>query len=213
MAPNEKVVAVSGELGWMTPNIQMSTTATSGGIFGALKRITSGASLFMTEYTCVGSEGKLAFCSKAPGHIIPLDIHGGQGFNIHRSGFLASTPGVTIGVGFQKSLGAGLFGGEGFTLQALAGEGRAWIEVGGELVSYTLAPGQTILVHPGHVGAFANTVHFEIKMMKGISNALFGGDGLFLASLTGPGQVWLQSFTMQNFAHALIPYLPTQKSS
>jgi len=208
---NETVMAVSGELAWMTPSIQMTTSATSsGGIFGAFKRLASGASLFTTDYTAAGAPGLVAFSSKAPGHIIPLDLHGTNGYMVHRHGFICSTPGVELGVGFQKTLGAGIFGGEGFIMQRLSGSGRAWIEVGGELIAYNLAAGQNLRVHPGHVGAFSDTVNFEMTTVRGISNVLFGGDGLFLASLTGPGQIWLQSFTMPNFAHALIPYLPAK---
>jgi uncharacterized protein (TIGR00266 family) len=208
---NERVIAVSGELAWMTPSIHMATTATGGGgLFGAFKRIAGGASLFMTEYTAQGAPGTVAFCSKAPGHIVPLDLDGSMEYMVHRHGFIASTTGIEVGVGFQRSLGAGIFGGDGFTLQKLSGQGRAWMEVGGELISYNLQAGQNLRVHPGHVGAFAATVRFDITTVSGISNVLFGGDGLFLASLTGPGQIWLQSFTMSNLAHALIPYLPAK---
>ncbi len=209
LEPGERVHAVSGELAWMTPSITMNTTATAaGGIFGMLKRVTSGASIFMTEYSAEGAPGTVAFSSKAPGHIVPLDISPAASYMVHRHGFICSTLNVEIGVGFQRSLGAGIFGGDGFILQHLHGNGRAWIEVGGELVCYDLAPGQNLRVHPGHVGAFSNTVQFDITMVRGVSNVLFGGDGLFLASLTGPGRIWLQSFTLPNFAHALAPYLP-----
>jgi uncharacterized protein (AIM24 family) len=111
-------------------------------------------------------------------------------------------------MGFQKSLGAGMFGGNGFVLQQMEGTSTAWVELGGEVVTYDLAAGEAIQVHPGHIGMFQDSVSFDMRFMKGIANALFGGDGLFIAHLTGPGKVWLQSLTLPNLAHALEPYLP-----
>jgi len=127
---------------------------------------------------------------------------------IHRHGFLCGTPGIELGAGFQQSLGAGVFGGAGFILQKMAGSGSAWIELGGEIVTYDLAQGETLRVHPGHVGMFEDTVDFEITRIKGIANMLFGGDGIFLAALTGPGRIWLQTLTVSNLAHAIGPFLP-----
>ena len=115
---------------------------------------------------------------------------------------------MEITVGFQQSLGAGIFGGDGFVLQKVTGAGEAWIELDGEVISYDLGPGETLRVHPGHVGMFDATVNFGITRIPGIKNLLFGGDGIFLAALTGPGRVWLQSLPLANLAHALSPYLP-----
>ncbi len=210
---NEKVIAVSGELSWMSPSIQMTTTTQfggGGGIFGALKRVAGGGSLFMTEYCAQGSAGNVAFAAKIPGHILPVEVSAGQTYMVHRHGFLCGTPGVELSAGFQQSLGAGVFGGNGFILQKLSGTCHAWVELGGETVIRDLAAGETLRVHPGHVGMFEGSVQFEITRIKGISNMLFGGDGIFLAELTGPGRVWLQSLTLSNLAHALSPYLPSK---
>jgi uncharacterized protein (AIM24 family) len=143
---------------------------------------------------------------------MPVDVSPGQSYLIHRHGFLCATPGVELSVGFQQSLGAGIFGGEGFLLQKLAGRCQAFVELGGEIVTYDLAPNETLRVHPGHVGMFEAGVSFDITRIKGIRNMLFGGDGIFLAALTGPGRVWLQTLTVANFAHALMPFLPGFKA-
>jgi uncharacterized protein (TIGR00266 family) len=209
----ERVVAVSGELSWMSSSIQMNTTtgaAGGGGLFGALKRVVGGGSLFMTEYRAEGSRGVVAFATKLPGHIVPVEVAAGQTYMVHRHGFLCGTTGIELGVGFQQSLGAGIFGGSGFILQKMSGAGSAWIELGGEIVTFDLAKGETLRVHPGHVGMFEANVQFEITRIKGIANMLFGGDGIFLASLTGPGRVWLQTLTVSNLAHAILPYLPAK---
>jgi uncharacterized protein (TIGR00266 family) len=210
--PGESVIAVSGELSWMTASIDMHTATThggGGGLFGAFKRAVSGGSFFMTAYTAAGSAGTVAFAAKIPGHIVPVTVAPGQEYMIHRHGFLCGTPDANLTVGFQQSLGAGIFGGDGFILQRLSGSAQAWVELGGEVVTYELAPGETLRVHPGHVGMFETAVNFDIVRIKGIRNMLFGGDGIFLAQLTGPGRVWLQTLTISNLAHALAPYLPT----
>jgi len=208
--PNETIVAETGQLSWMTASVQLHTTTNTGGtsgFWGAVTRAFSGGGLFMTEFTSPGSPGMVAFAAKVPGAIIELDVVPGRGYLVHRHGFLCATQGVELGTGFQRSLGAGIFGGEGFVLQKLTGSCRAWVELGGEIVSYDLQPGETLRVHPGHVGMFEDSVSFDITMISGIRNALFGGDGLFLAQLTGPGKIWLQTLTMPNLAHSLQPYL------
>jgi uncharacterized protein (TIGR00266 family) len=208
LSPGESVLAVSGELSWMTQSIELQTTTQSGGGLGGLfKRVAGGGSLFMTRYTAQGAPGMVAFATKLPGHILPVDISAGGDYLVHRHGFLCGTAGVQLGVGFQQSLGAGIFGGDGFLLQRISGSGRAWIELDGEVVPYTLAAGETLRVHPGHVGMFDASVNFGITRIRGIRNMLFGGDGIFLAALTGPGRVWLQSLPLANLAHALSPYL------
>ena len=211
LEPSESVIAVSGELSWMTASIDMHTTTQhggGGGIFGAFKRVISGGSLFMTEYSAQGAAGTVAFAAKIPGHIVPVTVEAGQSYMIHRHGFLCGTPGASLTVGFQQTLGAGIFGGDGFILQRLTGPTQAWVELGGEVVTYELAAGETLRVHPGHVGMFEASVNFDITCIRGIRNALFGGDGIFLAQLTGPGKVWLQTMTIANLAHAIEPYLP-----
>ncbi len=212
--PNESVISEAGELSWMTSSIQMTTHTQfggGGGIFGALKRMAGGGSLFMTEYRAVGAPGTISFATKLPGHIVPVEVGAGNEYLIHRHGFLCATPQVQLGVGFQQSLGAGIFGGDGFLLQRVMGTGTAWIELSGELIVKDLGPGETLRVHPGHVGAFQARVSFQITTVPGIKNMIFGADGIFLASLTGPGKIWLQTLPISKLAHALIEYMPTQR--
>ena len=211
LEPNESVFSESGELSWMTASIQMTTHTQmggGGGLFGALKRVAGGGSLFMTEYRANQSRGDVAFATKVPGHIVPVQLGQGPEYMVHRHGFLCATPQVTIGVGFQQSLGAGVFGGSGFMLQKVGGQGTAWLELSGELVVRNLAPGETLRVHPGHVGAFQASVGFQITKVPGIKNMIFGGDGIFLALLTGPGEVWLQTLPISRLAHQIGEYLP-----
>ncbi len=208
--PNDVIVAAPGELSWMTPNVQMrTTTATAGshGLWGAITRAVSGGGLFMTEFSSTNGMGAVAFAAKVPGQILELTVQPGRGYLVHRHGFLCATQGVELTAALQRRLGAGVFGGEGFVLQRLSGTCQAWVELGGEIVSHELAPGESLLVHPGHVGMFEESVAFDITMISGVSNALFGGDGLFLVQLTGPGRIWLQTLTMPNLAHALSPYM------
>ncbi|MEZ0065799.1 uncharacterized protein (TIGR00266 family) [Streptacidiphilus sp. MAP12-20] len=215
LAPGESVVTPHGELSWMSANVQMSQTMATGGqsgggsgFMGAMKRVLGGGSLFLTQYQAQGTAGLVAFAAKVPGHIVPVDITPGRSFMVHRHGWLCGTPGITPSVGLQQSFRGGLWGGDGFVMQKLEGQGRAWIELSGELTTYTLGPGQTMLVHPGHVGMFDQQVQFTITRVPGIANKIFGGDGYHLVALTGPGQIWLQSMPLPNLAHALAPYLP-----
>ena len=152
LEPNETVISEAGELSWMGASIQMTTHtqfAGGGGLFGVLKRVAGGGSIFMTEYRAIGAPGELAFATKLPGHIVPVEVSPGHEYMIHRHGFLCATSQIQIGVAFQQSLGAGIFGGEGFLLQRLAGQGTAWLELSGELVVRDLQPGETLRVHPG----------------------------------------------------------------
>ena len=211
----EKIVAEPGEFSWMTENIQLNTTtmaAGARGFLGVLGRALAGGGLFMTEYTAVGAPGMVAFAAKVPGSIQEIQIPPGHSYMVHKHGFLCANEGVQLSIGFQKGLGSGLFGGDGFILQRLTGPGTAFVELGGECVTYDLRPGDSIVVHPGHIGMFQDSVNFDITMMRGIRNAFFGGDGLFLARLTGPGRVWLQSMTVPGLAHALSPYLGRQEA-
>src|ERR1700736_5284807 len=217
MQPNEKVFAESGQLAWMSMAMQMQTSTSAGGqqggFMGALGRAVAGGTLFMTEYTAVGGPGLLAFAAKLPGQILPMEIAPGKGYMVHRHGFMCATLGVQFSIAFQQRLGAGIFGGTGFRMQRLAGQGQAWVELNGEVVHYELQPGNTLRVHPGHVALFEDTVDFNVTTMPGIRNALFGGDGLFLATLTGPGKVWLQSMSLAHLAHALATYMPSSEGS
>src|ERR1700723_1626159 len=216
LEPNDSIISEAGELSWMGSSIQMTTHtqfAGGGGLFGVLKRVAGGGSIFMTEYRAVGAAAELAFATKLPGHIVPVEISPGHDYMIHRHGFLCATPQVQLGVGFQQSLGAGIFGGDGFLLQKLNGYGTAWLELSGEVVVRDLQAGETLRVHPGHVGAFQACVSFNITRIQGIRNMFFGGDGIFLAALTGPGRVWLQTLPISRLAHQISEYLPRERAA
>jgi uncharacterized protein (TIGR00266 family) len=210
LGPGEEIVSTHAELAWMTPGIQLSQSASGGGggggLMRGLKRVMGGGGLFLTRYT---GPGMITFAAKMPGHIMAVDLHQGQQYYVHRHGWLCGSSGIVPSVGLQQSFRGGLWGGDGFVLQKLEGQGRAWIELSGELTTYDLPPGQSLLVHPGHVGMFQGSVQFQITRMRGIANAVFGGDGFHLVALTGPGKVWLQSMPLVQLAHALAPYLPT----
>ncbi len=216
LEPGETLIAEPGELSWMTAGVQLrTTTATAGarGLWGAVTRAISGGGLFMTEFTSPGGRGAIAFAAKVPGAIVPMQVAPGAGYMVHRHGFLCATQGVELAIGFQQSLGAGIFGGSGFIMQRISGAGTAWVELGGEIVTHELAPGEELLVHPGHVGMFEERVGFDITTIRGIANALFGGDGLFLVRLRGPGRVWLQTLTMPGLAHSLAPYMGKESTT
>ena len=211
LSRGESIIAESGEFSWMDDDVHMQTTTTgggSGGLFGAISRAFSGGSLFMTEYSAPRDGTVVAFATHVPGSIEQLSIGHGEEYMVHKHGFVCATKGVNYTSGFQRKLGSGIFGGDGFILQKLAGQGDAFVELGGECVVRDLAAGESIRVHPHHVGMFDARVNFDITLVKGIKNALFGGDGLFQAKLTGPGRVWLQSMTVSRLAHAIEPYLP-----
>jgi uncharacterized protein (TIGR00266 family) len=213
--PGEAIFSESGELSWMTQSIVMKTSTQfggGGGIGGVFKRAVGGSSIFMTEYSAQGAPGMVAFATRLPGQIFPIDVAPQPGFTFlaHRHAFVCANHGVELSIGFQQRLGAGLFGGDGFRLQKIGGQGRVWCELSGEIVTYDLAPGQEIKVHPGHVGLFQDTVQFNITTVKGIKNKIFGGDGIFLAQLIGPGRVWLQSLPLARLAHALGEYTVVQ---
>jgi uncharacterized protein (TIGR00266 family) len=203
----EQLISTHGELSWMTGNMQMSQTTGAGGFLKGLRRVMGGGGIFLTRYEPSGAAGMVAFAAKMPGHIVPVDISSGQSYLVHRHGWLCGTPGITPSIGLQQTFRGGMWGGDGFILQRLDGEGRAWIELSGELVHYTLAPRQTLLVHPGHVGMFEASVQFQMTRVPGITNLVFGQDGFQLVALTGPGQIWLQSMPIPNLAHALAPYI------
>lgn len=213
----ESVISTHGELSWMSPNIAVSQTTGNGlggggGFLAGVKRALGGGSFFQTQYLNQGGGGGLvAFATKVPGQILPIRIGPGAGMLVHRHGFLCGTPGVTASAAPVAGLGAGLWGGEGFVLQKLQGNGEAWIELSGEVTTYQLAPGQTLLVHPGHVGLFQESVNFQITRFKGVRNILFGDNGFHLVALTGPGEIWLQSMPLPLLAHAIAPYLPQQR--
>ena len=209
----DALISEAGELSWMTDSIQMTTHTQmggGGGLFGVIKRVAGGGTIFMTEYRAVGAPGEVAFATKVPGHILPVEVSPGHEYMVPRHGFLCATSQIQIGVAFQQSLGAGIFGGDGFLLQKISGYGTAWLELSGELIVKDLRPGETLRVHPGHVGAFQSSVAFQITRVPGIKNMIFGGDGIFLAALTGPGRIWLQTLPIARLAHKLQEYMPNE---
>ena len=211
LEPGQSVISQGGEMSWMSPTIEMSTqTAGAGGsgLGGVFKRVLAGGAVFMSQYTAQGGSGVVAFATKMPGHIKPITVGPDKEYMVSRHGFMAATTDVTLNAAFQQKQGFGIFSGNGFILQRIAGQGTAWIELSGELVEYDLAPGEVMMVHPGHIGLFEASVSLEIQAVKGIKNMLFGADTIFLAKLTGPGKIYLQTLTLPGLAHAIAPYLP-----
>src|SRR5258708_33220849 len=188
LGQGEAVVSTHGELAWMTQSIQMSqrmNTGRGGGHMQGLKRAIGGGGIFLTHYE---GPGAIAFAAKVPGHIVPVEITLGQAYYGHRHGWLGGTPGIVPGVGLQQTFRGGMWGGDGFVLQKLQGQGTAWIELSGELTSYDLPPGQTLLVHPGHIGLFQGTVQFPVTRMPGIANVFFGGARVHPVTPRVPGR-------------------------
>lgn len=207
----ESIVSAHGELSWMSANVQMSQTTSTGGqkgLMSGLKRAIGGGGLFLTKYEAQGGQGMVAFGAKLPGRIFPVTIENGQGYLVHRHGWVCGTDGIVPTIGMQQTFRGGMYGGDGFILQRLEGQGQAWIELSGEITTYELAAGQSMLVHPGHVGLFEDRVSFNITRIQGIKNIAFGGDGFHLVSLTGPGNIWLQSMPVSVLAQSVAPYLP-----
>ena len=210
LAQGESVYTESGGMSWKSQNISMESNM-KGGLGGAFGRMLSGESLFMVTYSCTAGNGLVTFCSEFPGKIVPYDLKEGQTIICQRDAFMAAETGVQLAMEFTKRLGAGFFGGEGFFLQKITGPGKAFLEFAGEITEYNLQQGQTLEVDPGYIGAFEPTVKYDIQRVKGIKNMLFGGEGLFLATLTGPGKVWLQSMPLSNLANKIMSRVPQRR--
>ncbi|MFO7953114.1 MAG: TIGR00266 family protein [Bacillota bacterium] len=208
---NERLYAQSGAMQWMDHNIKMDTEM-KGGIFGALKRRVSGEDMFVQYFTGLTDGAIVAFGHTYPGNIIPLDISS-QPIICQRRAFLCAFETVNYDVYFQKRLGAGFFGGEGFIMQKLSGYGTAFIEIDGECVEKELAAGEKISVETGSVGAFEESIDFNIERVKGVKNMFLGGEGMFLTTLTGPGKIWLQTMPIQNMTAEMSQYLPSGKGN
>lgn len=211
LSQGESVFTESGGMAWMAGDVEMSTN-TRGGLMKGLARSFAGESLFLTTYTCQGSGALITFTPEAPGSIIPVELAPGQSRICQKDAFMVAETAVELEVHFRKKLGTGLFGGEGFILQKLTGPGTAWVEIAGEVRSYNLKSGQTMRVDPGHIAMYEPTVSYDIDRVKGVRNILFGGEGLFLATLTGPGKVWLQSMPLANLASKIASYIPSSGS-
>ena len=206
LTDGEKMITEKGSMVWMTPNMEMETTG--GGIGKMFSKAFSGESMFQNIYTARGA-GMIAFGSSFPGRILTLEIAPGREFILQKTAFLASEAGVQLSIHFTKKFGAGLFGGEGFIMQRLSGSGTAFAEVDGELIEYTLASGQQMIVDTGNVLGFESTVAIDIQQVKGIKNKLLGGEGLFHTVLTGPGKIWLQTMPVSGVAAAIQPFITT----
>jgi uncharacterized protein (TIGR00266 family) len=202
----ESVYSQTSCMCWMDDTITMNTN-TGGGFFAGLKRSFSGGSLFITEFTA-SSAGHVAFAPRFPGTILAYDLAEGESLICRKETFLCAEKSVTFEVAWQRRLGAGLFGGEGFILQKVSGPGMVWLDLSGEVVERDLEPGQRLLVHAGHVGIMDPSISFDIQTVPGFKNVLFGGEGLFLATVTGPGRVVLQSMPILNLAEEIGRHLP-----
>lgn len=207
LKPGDRIYSSSGGMSWMTERVEMETN-TGGGLGKMFKRALSGESLFIVDYFVNGGEGEVAFSAEFPGKIIELDLAPGQQMIVQKDSFMCAEKEVDVDMHFRKRLGAGLFGGEGFILQKLTGPGMAFVNFDGEIVKKTLAPGETLRVDTGHVAMFEPSVDFDIQMLKGFKNILLGGEGLFIATLRGPGSVWLQTMPMSKLAQRIGQYLP-----
>lgn len=197
----------TGAMAFMTSQIKMETN-TGGGLLKGLGRALSGDTIFLNFFTAEADNQRIAFSAYYPGKIIPIRLNGSNTIIGERNAFLAAEDSVDIDIYFKKSLGVGLFGGEGFVLQKFTGEGILFLEIDGEVVEHDLAPGEKLLVNEGHIAAMEETVDFDIEMVKGVKNMLFGGEGLFFTRLTGPGKVWIQTMPIRKLADAIIPYIP-----
>lgn len=200
------MITESGAMSWMSPNMKMETTS-NGGVGKALGRMFSGEALFQNRYTAQGGSGMIAFASSFPGCIRAVQIEPGRELIVQKSGFLASEAGVELSVFFQKKIGSGLFGGEGFIMQKLSGQGMAFLEFDGHVVDYELNKEQSIVVDTGYLAAMDATCSMEIQSVPGVKNALFGGEGLFNTVVKGPGKVYLQSMPINHVAAVLRPFI------
>jgi uncharacterized protein (TIGR00266 family) len=208
----QRVFSERGGMSWMSANVTMQTNM-EGGLGGAFKRMFSGESIFMVEFQSMGGTSIIGFSAELPGKIVPLNLAAGQSMICQKDAFMVAERSVTLDIHFRRKLGAGLFGGEGFIMQRLTGPGLAFVELDGEVVEYTLEANQVLKVDTGHVAMYEPTVGFDIEMVRGFKNVLFGGEGLFLTTLRGPGRVWLQTMPGMNLARKLAQYMPTPSGS
>lgn len=208
----ESVVTQGGGMAWMSPNMAMETS-TRGGIGKLFGRALSGDTLFQNIYTANNGTGIIAVSSSFPGEIRAFEITPDRPMILQKSSFLCSDSGVELSVYFKKNLGTGLFGGEGFIMQKVAGSGLCFAEFDGSVIEYELKEGQQIIVDTGNLAAMSATCSMDIRTVPGLKNALFGGEGVFNTVITGPGHIWLQTMPLSNVAAALRNYFPTSSSS
>ena len=208
----EKMITERGSMSWMSPNMKMETSG-GGSIGKAFGRLISGEAIFQNIYTAQGGPGLIAFASSFPGSIRTIEISPGHDFVVQKTGFLASESGVELSVFFRKKLGSGFFGGEGFIMQRLSGNGLAFIEIDGSAVEYELEAGQQIVVDTGYLAAMSSTCSMDIQTIPGVKNMFFGGEGVFNTVVTGPGRVILQTMPVSGVAKAIQPFIITKSQN
>ena len=206
----EALCTEKGAMSWMSPNMKMETSA--GGFGKAMGRMFSGESVFLNEYTAQGGKGMIAFASSFPGSIIAHRVTPGNGIIVQKKGFLAMEKGLNLSIHFRKKFGQGLFGGEGFIMQKISGDGIVFIEIDGHCMQYELAAGQSMILGTGYLAAMSETCSMEIESVKGVKNVLFGGEGFFNTRVTGPGKIWVQTMPIVATAAAIAPYIPTSNN-
>jgi uncharacterized protein (TIGR00266 family) len=195
-------------MAWMTQNVKMKTNAGGGGLGGIFSRVATGESLFQNQYTAERGTGHIAFRAEAPGEIIPVEISPYKSVVAQKGAFIAAETGVNIEIAFQKSLGAGFFGGEGFILQRFTGSGMVFLGIDGTAVDYNLDAGETMIMDTGTFAAAESTVSVDVEMVRGLGNILAGGEGLFNTKATGPGKIWLQTMPLSSLAQTIFKMLP-----
>lgn len=212
LAAGETMITERGSMSWMSPNMKMETTS-GGGLGKMFGRLLAGEALFQNRYTAQGGPGMIAFASSFPGSIRAFEIGPGRELVVQKSGFLAAEASVDLSVFFQKKLGTGFFGGEGFIMQKLSGRGIAFAEFDGHVKAYELSAGQSLVVDTGYIAAMDASCSMDIVTVPGVKNALFGGEGLFNTVVTGPGRIWLQTMPISNVAAVLRPFFPSNNNN
>ncbi len=209
MEDGETIITEKGSMSWMSPNMEMETTS-NGGFGKALGRMFAGESIFQNKFTARDGEGLIAFASSFPGDIRAIEITPDRPVIVQKSAFLAGEAGVDISVFFQKKLGAGFFGGEGFIMQKLSGSGTVFVEIDGSSVEYQLAAGQQMVIDTGYLAMMDAICSMDVVANKGMKNMIFGGEGFFNTVVTGPGKIVLQTMPISTVASAIIPFVPTK---
>lgn len=212
LAPGESVYTQAGGMTWMTEGVRMETNL-RGGLGRAFGRMFSGESLFMATFTGSRPGDEVTFASTMPGEIRAFSIRPGYEIIAQKGAFLCADPSVQVSTFFTRGIKGGLFGGEGFILQKYSGEGTVLCELDGTVKEIDLAPGELLRVDSGNIAAFESSVDYSAEMVKGFKNILFGGEGLFLSTLRGPGRVWLQTMTISELAKRIVPFVPTSSSN
>ena len=206
----ERMITEGGSMSWMTPNMRMETTG--GGLGKIFGKMLTGERMFQNIYTAERTSGKIAFASSFPGAIRAVEITPGKPVIAQKSSFLAAFGNVELSVHFQKKVGAGLFGGEGFIMQKISGSGIAFLEIDGSAMEYTLAAGEQLVVDTGFLAMADESVQIDVQTVKGVKNVMFGGEGLFNTVLTGPGRITLQTMPMSQFIGMIAARIPTKNA-